>query len=209
LKYKLVIFDLDGTLSDSFPWFLRVMNSVADKHGFRRIQEDDVERMRGMNSREIIEHLRVPAWKVPAIARSMRALKRAHLDQVPLFRGVDRLLQRLAGSGIIIAVVTSDNEANARRILGPGNAQRVTHFECGASLFGKAAKFKRVLRRSGIPADQALCIGDEVRDLEAARSASIAFGAVAWGYASPAALQARGPEEMFFRMDEIADRLAA
>ena len=31
-KYKLAIFDLDGTLSDSFPWFLRVVNSIADKH---------------------------------------------------------------------------------------------------------------------------------------------------------------------------------
>jgi phosphoglycolate phosphatase-like HAD superfamily hydrolase len=40
-KYKLAIFDLDGTLSDSLPWFLRVVNSIADKHRFRRIEAID------------------------------------------------------------------------------------------------------------------------------------------------------------------------
>jgi phosphoglycolate phosphatase len=33
----LVIFDLDGTLADSFPWFLRNVNGVAEKFSFRRI----------------------------------------------------------------------------------------------------------------------------------------------------------------------------
>jgi len=34
MPYKLAIFDFDGTLSDSFAWFLSVINSVADKHKF-------------------------------------------------------------------------------------------------------------------------------------------------------------------------------
>jgi phosphoglycolate phosphatase len=150
----------------------------------------------------------VPAWKLPAIARDMRALKAHHLDDIPLFPGVDRLLRALADAGVVLAVVSSDHEANARRALGPANAQLVAHFECGASLFGKAAKFKRVLKRSGILATRAICIGDEIRDLEAARKAGIPFGAVSWGYASPEALQARGPQEMFFSMDDIAAKLA-
>src|SRR6266478_9434940 len=53
-KYKLAIFDLDGTLSDSLPWFRRVVNSIADKHGVKRIEDQDVEMLRGKSSREII-----------------------------------------------------------------------------------------------------------------------------------------------------------
>ena len=37
--YKLAIFDFDGTLADSFAWFLSVINEVADRYGFRRIEE--------------------------------------------------------------------------------------------------------------------------------------------------------------------------
>ena len=46
MKYQLVIFDLDGTLVDSFPWFLSIVNSVADKHGFRRVEPSDVDAAR-------------------------------------------------------------------------------------------------------------------------------------------------------------------
>ena len=50
-----------------------------------------------------------------------------------------------------------------------------------------------------------ISIGDEVRDIEAARAVGIACGAVSWGYAAPAALQALAPDHMFAQMEEIAD----
>ncbi|MEI9900898.1 MAG: HAD hydrolase-like protein [Hyphomicrobium sp.] len=106
-------------------------------------------------------------------------------------------------------MVSSDHEANVRRTLGPANVARIGHFACGASLFGKASKFKRVMRQAGIGACETLAIGDELRDLEAARKAGIAFGAVAWGYANPDALAAREPEEFFAAMNDIPSRFAA
>lgn len=205
---KLVIFDLDGTLSDSFPWFLRIVNTVADRHGFRRIAVHEIDMVRGKGSREIVKFFQVPAWKLPIIARDMRRLKRDHLHDIPLFPGVDRLLQRLAAKGIATAMVSSDDEENVRRALGPDNARLISYYACGASVFGKARKFRRVLKLSGIAAADAICIGDEVRDIEAARKAGIPFGAVSWGYATPQALQALGPEEMFDSMDDMIARLA-
>jgi len=69
-------------------------------------------------------------------------------------------------------------------------------------------KLRKVLRDSGISAAEALCVGDEVRDLEAAHAEGIAFGAVAWGYTHAGALAAHSPAEMFERVEEIAERLA-
>lgn len=207
MPYKLVIFDLDGTLSDSFPWFLRIVNGVADKHGFRRIEDHEIETVRGKGAREIVKFFQVPAWKLPLVARDMRRMKTQALADIPLFPGVDRLLQRLSARGTIAAMVSSDSEENVRRALGPANARLIAHYACGASLFGKAAKFRRVLKASGVAAENAICIGDELRDIEAARKAGLAFGAVCWGYASPAALAARHPEELFATMDEMIARL--
>ncbi|WP_204337622.1 HAD hydrolase-like protein, partial [Klebsiella pneumoniae] len=79
-------------LSDSFPWFMRVINSVADKHGFRRLQPDQIEMLRGKSSREIIAHFGVPRWKLPFIARDMRRLKTQHVGDIPLFPGVEVML---------------------------------------------------------------------------------------------------------------------
>ncbi|WP_407122486.1 HAD family hydrolase [Bradyrhizobium sp. STM 3561] len=204
MPYALVIFDLDGTLADSFPWFLRTINDVADRFNFRRVTHEEIEELRHASSREILTRLEVPLWKLPAIARHARRLKAEAAGEISLFAGVETMLRTLADNGVQLALVTSDSEANAREKLGE-SAALFSHFDCSASLFGKAAKFRRVIRRAGVEPGKVISIGDEVRDIEAARTVGIACGAVCWGYAAPAALRARGPDHMFERMNEITD----
>lgn len=200
-SYKLIVFDLDGTLSDSFPWFLSVAASVADRHGFKCI--DDVQAMRGKTTAEIIQALEVPLWRLPWIARDMRRLKSQSLHQIPLFTGVPEMLAALAHRGLTLAVVSSVSEQNARRALGPA-ASQPSHFACGAALFGKARKFKQVMTAAGFAAEATLAIGDEVRDAEAAKAAGIDFAAVGWGYATVDALAKTGPVTVFASVGEIA-----
>lgn len=202
MPYTLAIFDLDGTLVDSFPWFLRTINDVADRFGFRRVRDEDVEALRHASTREILSRLEVPMWKLPAIARHARRLKGEAAAEISLFAGAEAMLRTLADNGVQLALVTSDSEANAREKLG-ASAALFSHFDCAASVFGKPTKFRRVIQRTGVAPGQAIAIGDEVRDIEAARSVGIACGAVSWGYAAPAALRAHGPDVMFDRMEDI------
>jgi phosphoglycolate phosphatase len=207
MPYALVIFDLDGTLADSFPWFLSVLNTVAREFKFREIAEGDIEPLRHGSVNDILRKLEVPLWKVPRIAHRMRAMKRADMARIPLFPGVDAMLRALADAGVTLALVSSDNEANTRDMLGEANAALIAHFACGASLFGKAAKFKRVMKLAGVAPGATIAIGDEIRDIEAARAAGIACGGVNWGYAAPDALRARKPDVAFDRMEDIVAML--
>ena len=207
MTHTLVIFDLDGTLVDSFPWFLAVVNGVAREHGFREIAANEIESLRREGPREIMRRLEVPPWKLPAIARRMRALKREQLDAMALFPGVPAMLQALHGAGLTLTLASSDSADNARRQLG-GNAALFSHYACGASLFGKAAKFKSIVRRAGVSAGETIAIGDEVRDIEAARAAGIACGAVTWGYSATDALRAMKPDLIFATVSDVAAKLA-
>lgn len=135
----------------------------------------------------------------------MRKLKAAQLDGIRLFPGVAELLRALQARGIVTAIVSSDSEANVRRALGSHNAALIAHYACSAATFGKARKLARVLRAAGVAPGQALCVGDEIRDLEAARAVGIAFGAVAWGYTCPEALRKRAPDVVFASMGEILE----
>jgi phosphoglycolate phosphatase len=202
MPYSLAIFDLDGTLVDSFPWFLRTINDVADRFGFRRVADDEVETLRHASTREILSSLQVPLWKLPTIARHMRRLKAEAAAEISLFAGVEAMLRTLSQSGVQLALVTSDSEGNARQKLGQA-AALFSHFDCAASLHGKPAKFRRVIRRAGVDFSRVIAIGDEVRDIEAARAVGVTCGAVCWGYAAPAALRARVPDIVFARMDDI------
>ncbi|UGV26831.1 HAD family hydrolase [Rhodopseudomonas boonkerdii] len=202
MTYKLAIFDFDGTLSDSFPWFLSVINQVAEKHKFRRVERDRIDEMRSVGAGELVRMLGVPKWRIPLIVRDMRKMKAQQIDRIALFPGVDRMFDELKARGVTICVVSSDNENNVRTVLGELE-EHVSFFACAAGLFGKTAKFQRILELTGVSVDDTLSIGDEIRDIDAAREAGVDFGAVSWGYTSAAALNARAPTFMFSRMDDI------
>lgn len=201
--YDLAIFDFDGTLADNAAWFRSVVNDVARRYGFRQVTDAELESLRGQPSAAIIRHFGIPMWKMPAIANHMRQLMARDADQIRLFDGVDALLASLADSGVTLAIVTSNAEANVRRILGERNARRIGHYACGASLFGKAAKFRSVIGAARVRPGRAIGIGDEARDVEAARKVGVAAGAVDWGYATADLLRAQKPDYLFASMEEI------
>lgn len=186
---------------------MRELNGVADEFKFRRVADNEIGELRRCGPRELLARLDVPLWKVPEIARHMRRLKTQHVQDIPLFSGAREMLLTLAKKNLTLALVSSDHEANVRRQLGAQTAALFAYFDCGASLFGKAAKFKRVTKRSGVAPAETIAIGDEIRDIEAARSAGIACGLVSWGYADPSALRSHSPDFMFETMAEITERL--
>ncbi len=208
MRYRMAIFDFDGTLADSLPWLRGVFSDLAQEFGFLDPGAEELEKLRRTGPREAMALLRVPRWKMPFIAIRVRRRMSAELHAVRPFQGVEEVLRRLEEAGLVLAVVSSNSQRNAERVLGARAAARVRHWACGASIMGKAAHFRRVLARSGIPAEQAICIGDEIRDARAAREAGIAFGAVGWGDHALDALLAEGPAEVFERVEEL-ERLAA
>ena len=203
MRYELVIFDFDGTLADSFGWFVEVFNDAARRFRFRGLEAGEVEGLRGMSGRELMKHAGVAPWKLPFIVRHARRAKTG--QRVDLFPGVGEILRRLVEEGVTLAVATSNSRENVVRALGPENAALIRHWECDISFFGKKARFRRILRQSGVAAARALCVGDEIRDADAARAAGIPFGAVGWGYTTAEALRACGPAETFGTVEEIVE----
>jgi phosphoglycolate phosphatase len=207
LKYRLVIFDSDGTLADTLPWMRSVFNELADEYGFRKVTPDEYESFRDLHGFALLKALDLPLWKLPRVVSGMRKKMAAHTGQFVLFPGMGEALHRLAAANILLGIVSSNSRENVERVLGAENARLISHFACGVSMFGKAAKIRGVVRASKIAASEALYVGDELRDAEAARKAGIAFGAVTWGQHSAAALRGMAPAEIFECGHEVADKL--
>lgn len=207
MPYRLIAFDFDGTLADSLDCFLAALTQASRLHGFRDATPELRPALRGMSAREIIRALDVPMWKVPRVTVDMRRLMRPHIAQVKLFPGVDDTFDALAARGIRIAIATSNTADVVRDRLGPRASRHVDFFACGIPLFGKARRLRALVREAGMPPADVLYIGDEIRDADAARRASIAFLGVAWGYTAPDALQSHCATPLLPRLDALLDRV--
>jgi phosphoglycolate phosphatase len=196
-KYRLAVFDFDGTLADSFPFFVGVLDELAAQHGFRKIEPEGLGALRSWTARQVLNHVGLPIWKLPLVARSFMALMNKNATAIPLFEDVHETLHHLVREGMTLAIVTANSRDNVHRILGPENVRLIEHFECGAPIFGKHVRIRKVLGRSAIPALEAIYIGDQPSDADAARREGVAFGAVSWGYGSIESLQAHTPDELF------------
>ena len=202
MRYRLVIFDFDGTLADSFGWFLGSFNDIATAHGCSPLDLDRLHDYRGVAPRELMAMLDVPLWKLPRIAASMRRSMDRDIGSISLFPGAPEVLAALRAAGIRTALVTSNSERNARRVLGDA-AALIDHYGCGVPIFGKRAVLRRILRQTGVAAGAALAVGDELRDVEAASAAGIDFIGVGWGYATAEALAAATRRSTFANFSEI------
>lgn len=206
-RWRLVIFDFDGTLADSFPWFAGVLSAVAARWRIRPVGPEEIELLRQAGHREILRHLQVPGWKAPLVARDLRRRMTADIHHIRPFADVDALLRALHGAGIELAIATSNSADNVRAVLGPQALRRFRHLETGVAIHGKGARLRRLLRRTGVPAAAAVYIGDELRDIEAARAAGVTAAAVTWGYNRAEALRRAGPDLVFERIEDIQARL--
>jgi len=207
LRFKLVIFDFDGTLGDTFEWFQGALNEAAAKFHFRTIKDHELEQMRHFDIHQIIRHLKISWWKRPFIAHFMRKKMRQDIQKLKLFPDVIEMLNELHQQGFKLAIVSSNAYENITYLLGPETSKLINFYECGVSLFGKKKRFQKLLRSLNLDPAEAIYIGDETRDIDAARSVGMNFGAVSWGYATLAILQSKSPEMSFKSVTEISQAL--
>ncbi len=207
MRYPLAIFDFDGTLANSLPCFLEIMRRLSDQHGFRRIEDDELDSLRTADTRQLLQQIGIPFWKLPLLVLQVRSAMTEVAHEVPLFPGIVQFLDQLISAGMELAIVSSNSWENVKTVLGPENISKFRYTECEASLFGKRPKLKKVLRQAGVTAEQAIYIGDEVRDLLAAHAEGIAFGAVTWGHTPRDVFRPHAPHAVFESVESMTSIL--
>lgn len=202
-RYDLVIFDFDGTLADSLTWFRKELPDVVDKHGLPPLSDEKAESLRGLSPKAIMDELEIPAWKLPFLAADVRARAAENVDKIHLFDGITDTLKLLHAQGVELAVVSSNGEVAVKEVLGEELTALFSQFACGAALFGKAGIFRKVIKKAGGTPARTLCVGDEVRDIEAAKEAGCAAAAVDWGFATRDILAEHEPDHLLNSCNQL------
>jgi phosphoglycolate phosphatase len=185
-----VLFDLDGTLADTAPDMARTVNEMRRRRGLAPVPLSVVRPHVSKGARGMILsafEMTVEHRDFPAMREEFLELYADHLyvDSV-LFPGMAPLLDRLEAEGIAWGVVTNKFERFARPLLaGMGLARRAAVI-VGGDTCARAKPFADPLLHAAEklrvrPAD-ALYVGDDVRDVQAARAAAMPVVVAAYGY---------------------------
>ena len=183
---QLVIFDLDGTLTDSADGIVASFRHALIEVGADLPEGDLVGRIVGPPIHQTMAALGLGDRVDDAVAAYRADYTSRGWAMNTVFDGVTELLSDLRDAGVRLAVATSKAEPTARRIL--EHFDMAGHFDviAGASPDGARAAKSEVLAHAlsqlqPLP-DRVLMVGDRAHDVEGAAEHGIATVVVGWGY---------------------------
>lgn len=191
---KVLLFDFDGTIADSFENFLQIAEVLAKKYGFPTISRDEVEKLRSEDARSLIKKLNIPFYKIPFLARDMKKMQKDTMSQIHPIEGLPEVLQELKKISYTMNVLTSNGEENVRLFLKNNSLDIFDHIYAEAGIFGKDAMIKKFLKMHHLQKEDILYIGDEIRDIHACKKAAIKIISVTWGFNSKEGLIKNSPD---------------
>lgn len=206
----MMIFDFDGTIADTVEEALRIVNRLAPKYDFPEIDGEKAQALRSLSAREVIRSVGIKPRRVPKLMAEMKSELRQRIETIEPIRDVASNLRILKERGVFMGILTSNSRENVEAFLAKSNLDHCFSFlETGSPLFGKARLLRRILEKR--PPDgagsikKAIYVGDETRDISAARRVGIRSAAVCWGANTRAALEALSPD---FLLDHPIELIA-
>jgi phosphoglycolate phosphatase len=199
---QLIVWDFDGTLADSLAASLGIFNRLAPELGFRPLT--DVAAARSIPTRELLRRQGIRFWQLPRVVRRFQAEAAGEAADLKLVDGLADVLAALADRGFRLGVLSSNREDTIRRCLAANGVERHFAFVVGyPRLFGKGKALRRIRRAERLERSAVMYVGDEVRDVEAARKAGVASAAVTWGFHAEPVLRAAGPDHVVSEPGEL------
>ncbi|WP_458408102.1 HAD hydrolase-like protein [Anaerotignum sp.] len=210
LKQNIILFDLDGTLTDSMEGVIRSVQYMQEKMGMRVWE---FEELRFIVGPPLIESFtKELAMELPKAEKAVEVFRERYttvgLFENKVFPGIMELLEELKKKGKRMAVATSKKEDQAVRILEHfGIAPYLEVIGGDAREIGRDTKAKvieYVLETMGAAKDDVIMVGDRKFDIIGAHALGLPCIAVEWGYGDRAEFEAHDADIIASTTEDVA-----
>jgi len=202
---KVIIFDFDGTLADTIDILLSITNRLSAEFGFKSATKEELAQLSNLNSWQILQYSGISIFKFPLLIRRLKAELHNQVPHIQLFPGIKEVLLELKKRGFQLGIITSNSRENVLGALEKNGLQDTFTFIYSGSTFGKHKVINKWLRIENIHTEKVVYVGDEIRDIDAAKKTGIKVIAVGWGFNSPQALAAQNPNFLIEHPQELIE----
>lgn len=200
---KLLVFDFDGTIADTFAHTMKITNILSDEFNFKKVHDHEIEQLKGKTIQQIIKHLNVPILKIPNIVAKARSELLKDIENIEPIEGLKKILPLIKQAGVQMGILTTNSEENVERFLRANDMEIFDFIHSTSRILGKNHGLRKLMEQHQLVAEELLYIGDETRDIEAAKKEGIKVIAVTWGYNSHAILKTFSPDYIAHTPEEL------
>ena len=201
MKLKCLIFDFDGTIADTYSIIFEIISEIFHKRGVK-IPKDRKE-PRSMGAREKMRKYKISRRTVVLLTRVCRRHLKKKIKTVKTFPRLKNVLKKLKKK-YRLGIVTSNSKNNVKIFLKNNGLNEVFDFiETGNPLFGKHRRLKKAVKRHGYKKSEVIYVGDETRDIKAAKKVGVKIVAVSWGYESISCLNKGKPNYLITKPERL------
>jgi phosphoglycolate phosphatase len=205
MNNKVVIFDFDGTIADTFSIVVEIVNSLSEEYGFQKLGIEEVAALRQRRAQELLKVFSMPLWKIPSFLFRVKELLGKQIRTVEAFDGMLPALEQLKNRGYRLGILSSNNMETVDSFLEKNHITMFDFVYCEKDLFGKSRVLKNLLKQYSMDRNDVVYVGDETRDIEAAHGAKLRIVSVGWGYNTIRALETQKPDILIDRPSELVD----
>ena len=197
----LLILDFDGTIANTRDTVIEVMNGLSDEFGFKKIEQKDIEYLRGKKPSDILKYLGISPFKAPFVTRKTRKKINESIATLEPSKNWLPALQSLKQKGCHIGIVTTNTEKNVKKFLRANSLDVFDFFYTTGQIFGKDKIISKIIH--SMEFSDVYFIGDEINDIDAGKKAKVKTVAVSWGYNTAKSLQKENPNYMIDSPQEL------
>jgi phosphoglycolate phosphatase-like HAD superfamily hydrolase len=201
-----LIWDVDGTLSDTIDLCVTSLQAAIEEHGGRAYSSAEIVGMFGPTEDGILRKVLGDRWEA-AMDTYLAAYRRGHETRDLGFPGVIETVRHAAGSGVTMAVVTGKGARSAAITLGSLGIEDLFEPVVSGSMEGsiKSKAIMSVLDAWGLAPGTVAYIGDAPRDITESRDAGVIPVSAAWkADADIDELAALGPDVVLRTASELS-----
>ena len=206
---KNLIFDFDGTIADTASIFLKIAKTVSEEFNLKVGQDnfDNFEKYKNMTIVDIKKKFKINFFLAPKIMKRGKEEYDKEVQNINVFREVKEVLYSLDSKGYKLGILSSNSVDNIENVLERENIDIFRYIYSSKKLFGKASLLKKILIDRNLNRSETVYIGDEIRDIEAAKKAKVLSGGVTWGLNGKEILEKAGPDYLFEDPKDIINNI--